>query len=207
MIDVMLVDDHLMVMDGVQRVLEPLDIRVVSKIADSSAVIATYETVKPAVLVLDVLFGQSRSGLAVLESLMAKHPDAKVVVLSQSDHTETIALAFKLGAKSFVAKGSPIQELAIAIKEAAENKVYCPANIGAVLATSLNRPPDGFDARDKEILRLSSEGWTVEEIGAHFGHQKKWASQKLAELRERFGVERTAQMLKIAVRKGIIDDE
>lgn len=207
-INIMLADDHPIVMDGFQRALEHQGFRVVSKVSDPAAIIETYELLKPQALVLDVLFGNGRSGLKILEQLLKKHPQARVIILSQTDRFETIRAAFRIGAFAYTTKDCEATELAKGIRLAVSGQKYCTEKIGATLAVGMVQPDDEtqmLTSQEIEVMRLVAEGLTLEEIGQHFGTYKLWASRQVAKLREHFAVERNAELVRIAVKMGIVD--
>lgn len=206
-INIMLADDHPIVMDGFQRALEHQGFRVVSKVSDPAAIIETYELLKPQVLVLDVLFGNGRSGLEILERLLKKHPQARVVILSQTDRFETIRAALRIGALAYITKDCEAAELAKGIRLAVEGQKYCTERIGTALAMGITAPDNAqpLSAQEVEIMRMVANGRTLEEIGQHFGTYKLWASRQVTKLREHFSVERNAELVRIAVKMGIVD--
>lgn len=206
-INIMLADDHPIVMDGFQRALEHQRFRVVSKVSDPAAIIETYELLKPQALVLDVLFGNGRSGLKILEQLLQKHPQARVIILSQTDRFEAIRAAFRIGAFAYITKDCEATELAKGIRLAIEGQKYCTERIGTALAMGITTPDNEqqLSAQEVEIMRLVAEGLTLEEIGQHFGTYKLWAGRQVAKLREHFAVERNAELVRVAVKMGIVD--
>lgn len=204
-ISVILADDHPIVMDGFQKALESVGIEVKAKVADPADVVDTYEALKPGVLILDVLFGNGRSGLEVLEKMHAKYPETPVVILSQSDRFETIKAAFEIGAMAYITKDCAASELEKGIRLAVDGKKYCTEKIGAALAVGITTPTEQLNPQQLEILRLVAEGMTLEEIGEHFGQYKRWAGRQVTTLKEHFNVERNAELVRIAVKLGIID--
>ncbi len=174
----------------------------------ADTIIETYELLKPDVLVLDVLFGNGRSGLEILERLLKRHPQARIVILSQTDRFETIRAAFRVGAMAYITKDCDAPELAKGIRMAVAGKKYCTEKIGAALAVGMVQPDEDSQAltpQEVEIMRLVAEGMTLEEIGQRFGSYKLWASRQVSKLRERFAVQRNAELIRIAVKMGIVD--
>jgi DNA-binding NarL/FixJ family response regulator len=204
-ITILLADDHSIMMRGFALMLEDAGFEVLATIADPSLIVESFEKFNPDVLVLDVIFGEGHSGLEAIEAIRSRHPNASLVVLSQSNRYETIQDAFRLGANAYITKDCSIDELIKGIHSALEGKKYCTEKIGSSLAAEFVQRSSDLSAHETTVMRLVAEGLTLEEIGNRLGKSKRDMSREVMHLKRKFGVERTAELVRIAVKRQIID--
>lgn len=202
---ILLADDHSIMMRGFALMLEDAGFEVVATIADPSLIVESFDKFRPDVLVLDVIFGEGHSGLEAIEAIRSRHPNAALVVLSQSNRYETIQEAFRLGANAYITKDCSIDELIKGIQSALEGKKYCTEKIGSSLAAEFGQRSSDLSAHETTVMRLVAEGLTLEEIGNRLGRSKRDMSREVMLLKRKFGVERTAELVRIAVKRQIID--
>src|SRR5689334_19221659 len=123
-IKVLLADDHTIVIDGLLALLPQHNINVVGAVEVASDIMASFERLSPDVLILDIRFGERRSGLETGKELLQKHPSAKVVFLSQFDQDGIIREVYEIGALAYLTKNCRSEELIAAIRSAALGTTY-----------------------------------------------------------------------------------
>lgn len=209
-IKVLLADDHPLILEGLRAALVKRGMRVVGEAVSADEVMGRFRQCRPDVLVLDLRFGQGgAAGLDVARSVLSKEPGARIVFYSQFDQDQVIREAYRLGASAYVTKNQPPDVLAQAITEAAQGKTYFVPAIAERLALLGVRgdqsPRARLDAREAEVFVQLASGLTNNEIAARMSLSSKTIGVIAQAVREKLGVQRTAEMTRLAVRYGMID--
>jgi two-component system, NarL family, invasion response regulator UvrY len=208
-IKVLLADDHPLILEGLKAALTKRGMRVVGDTGSADEVIGRFRQLRPDVLVLDLRFGQGPTGLDVARGLLSKEPEARIVFYSQFDQDEVIREAYRLGAAAYITKNQSPDVLAEAIREAAVGKTYFVPAIAERLALLGVRgdgsPRSRLDARETEIFVQLANGLTNNEIAARMSLSSKTIGVIAQAIREKLGVQRAAEMTRLAVRYGMID--
>ena len=168
MIRVAICDDHVMVREALASVIEhEEDVRIVG-ISDSLE--STNELIAsevPEVLVMDVRLN-GESGLDVARSVVANHPDVKVVMLTSFNSDEALVSAYELGASAFLLKSGSSDALVQTIRDVASGmRLINPAEV-RVASETLEKRGMGIlrklDANDRHIARLIALGYSDKQI-------------------------------------------
>jgi DNA-binding NarL/FixJ family response regulator len=210
MIRVMLVDDQMLVRQGVRGLLKLLpDIEVVGEAADGDEAVQKVAELKPDVLLLDIRMPRM-DGIAVLDAL--RHADAlpPALVLTTFDDGDAAMAAIKAGARGLMLKDVSLQDLAEAIRAlAADGTHFQPALTESLLAAIRRTPAPSSEAntevltaREREVLHLICAGYSNKEIADRLalaeGTVKNHVSNLLLKLKAR---DRTRAAL-IALQQG-----
>lgn len=167
-IRVAICDDHVMVREALASVIEHEDGVHIVGIADSLASTnALIEAEVPEVLVMDVRL-DGESGLDVARSVVANHPDVKVVMLTSFDSDEALVSAYELGASAFILKSGSSDALVQTIRDVASGmRLINPAEV-RVASETLEKRGMGIlrklDANDRHIARLIALGYSDKQI-------------------------------------------
>lgn len=171
MIRLLLVDDQSLIRQGLRALLElEPDVEVVGEAENGQSAIALVETLQPDVVLLDIRM-PVMDGVAVTREINQRFTDTKVIVLTTFDNDEYVAQALRYGAKGYLLKDTPSEELAAAIR--AVDKGYTQLGPGlfekAIPKVSVPpaAPPSGWEhltPREKEVLRLIAAGASNREI-------------------------------------------
>ena len=168
MIRVAICDDHVMVREALASVIEHEDGVHIVGIADSLASTnALIEIEVPEVLVMDVRL-DGESGLDVARSVVANHPDVKVVMLTSFNSDEALVSAYELGASAFILKSGSSDALVQTIRDVASGmRLINPAEV-RVASETLEKRGMGIlrklDANDRHIARLIALGYSDKQI-------------------------------------------
>ncbi|MDJ0775232.1 MAG: response regulator transcription factor [Mastigocoleus sp. MO_167.B18] len=169
MIRVLLVDDQSIIREGLCSLLQAKqDIEVVGEAENGKLAIEQALVLQPDVVLMDVRM-PIMDGVAAIRNLQQKAPNIKVLVLTTFDDDDYITQAMKFGAKGYLLKDTPSEELAQAIR--AVNKGYTQMGPGlfekVITATpSVEIPPEfeQLTPREKEVLQLIAKGLNNREI-------------------------------------------
>ncbi len=169
-IRVLLADDHPLFRDGVAHSLAgESDIALVGEAASGEEALRLARDLLPDVLLLDITM-PGKGGLVAAAEIATACPATRIVMLTVSEHEDDLLAAFKAGARGYVLKGVSARELANVVRAVASGEVYVSPSLAAGMLVELtrSRPPDPLSElteREREILRLVSEGLTNREIG------------------------------------------
>jgi two-component system invasion response regulator UvrY len=210
MIKVMIADDHPLIVEGLSSVLARHGLQVVGSASEAAAVVDTYESVRPDLLVLDLRFGEgSIGGLDILEQLMARQPQARVVIYTQFDQSTVIREAYKRGARAFIPKATDPTEVAEALVKVHQGEtVFLPeiANRLAMLSVHGDQSPvSRLQPREVEVFKLMAQGLTNVEIADRMNLSPKTISTTSQGIKDQLGVQRAADITLLAVKCGLIE--
>ncbi|MDQ2907979.1 MAG: response regulator transcription factor [Candidatus Eremiobacteraeota bacterium] len=203
MIDVVVVDDHPIVRDGIVATLgDTSDIRVVGTGSTAAAAVELAARERPHVVVLDLELSD-RSGLDIIVELGASR--AHVVVFTAYGGEERIATALERGAAAYVLKGTPSDELIAAIRAAADGRSHLAPEVAAQLADALRLPRRlRVTAREREILTLVAQGLSNKAIAQRLNIAERTVKFHVGELLGRLGASNRAQAVVIAQARGLL---
>lgn len=172
-IRVLVVDDHPLFREGLRRILAGRpDIEVVGVAEDGQQAVEQARAQQPDVVLMDVRM-PGMDGVAATRALREAAPGARVVMLTVSERDEDLFGAIKAGARGYLLKSVQEEQLVEAIRQVYRgDAVLSPPLATRLLEELARQPPASGDAgglteREREILRLASEGWTNREIAQH----------------------------------------
>ena len=169
---VMVVDDHPMWRDAVERDLADAGFDVVAVAADGHQAGARFPAARPQVVVLDLQI-PGPNGVEVTETVLRHDPSARVLILSASGEQEDVLAAVKAGATGYLVKSASREQLIDAVRRtAAGDPVFTPGLAGLVLGEyrRLSEPaaddPDRpqLTERETEVLRMVATGMSYKQI-------------------------------------------
>lgn len=208
-IQVLLADDHPIVMDGFDITLGRYGINVVAKAKTPEETELLYDAFLPDVAILDIRFGDKMTGLDAAKHILEKHPQAAIVFLSQFDQESLIREAYKIGAKAFVTKDCEPSELAKAVESAERGEVFFLPVIAERLAMLSVRgdesPQSLLDKRELELFCLIAKGYTIAEMAETLDVSEKTISNVSHSIKVKLDVKRAADITRLAIKHGIID--
>jgi two-component system, NarL family, invasion response regulator UvrY len=207
-IRLLLADDHPLVVDGLAAALERAGFRVVAKVNSAGQIATAFVSAKPDVAVLDVRFGREATGLEAARELLKAHAKAKIVIYSQFDDDELVQEAYRAGCSAFVTKDRDAATLGAAIVDAHAGKRYFLPEIAERLAVlgleQAESPQSVLDERDLQVFAYLARGLTNAEIAVKMGLSVKTISTISQSIKERFGVQRPAEITLLAYKYKII---
>lgn len=201
---VLIGDDHTVVRDGLAAILglQP-DMKVVAEASNGEEACALFEKHKPDIMLLDLRMPK-KDGLETVKTIRAKRPDARIIILTTYGGDEDIFRSLKAGAKGYLLKDAPRQQILEAIRTVHAGCQYIPANIASKAAEHALKPQ--VTTREVEVLRHMARGASNKEIGAALfvseGTVKTHVKSILAKLD---AVSRT-EAVTIAARRGMIHE-
>lgn len=209
---VLLADDHAVVRLGLRRLLEgEPGFRIVGEVADGLEVLSEVESLHPDLLVLDVVM-PGLSGLEVLRQVRKCWPKTRVVVLSMHASEAYVLEALRNGAEAYVLKGSDGSEVLEAMWAVLAGRRHLSAPLSqlaiqAYLEKAEAAAPDPYDAlttREREVLQLAAEGYSNSKIAARLFISRRTVETHRANLFVKLGLRTQTDLVRYALRRGII---
>jgi DNA-binding NarL/FixJ family response regulator len=204
---VLVVDDHAIVRAGIRRLLSDRPILSVSEVASGEEALVALNRAAFDLVILDLNL-PGLGGLELLRRLLRLAPKLPVLVFSL--HTEAIyaTRAMEAGARGFVSKNAAPEELLAVVDTVLAGGTAIEKDIAHEIATH-DLTDDAYlrplTQRDLEILRLLAEGKNLSQIATVLGIAYKTVANTLSRIKEKLGVEQTADLIRIAIGRGLTD--
>jgi DNA-binding NarL/FixJ family response regulator len=208
MIRVFVADDHVIVRDGLRRVLaEAPGVVLAGESGSGREVIERAARERWDVLLLDLSL-EDMGGLEVLRRLRQLAPKLAVIVLSMYAEEQYAVRALKLGAAAYLSKGRSSAEPLQAIRTVAQGRRYVTAEVAEALVTAGpgaggSAPHERLSEREHQVFMLIVEGRTAGEVAAQLGLSPSTVSSHLAHIREKLGVRSNGEIIQYAYRAGL----
>jgi two-component system NarL family response regulator len=204
-IKVMLVDDHPAFRKGLAALIgsEP-DLEVVAQAADGRTAIDLYRQKQPDVVLMDLRL-PGMGGVETIIAIRREFPGARVIVLTTFDMDEDIFRAVESGAKSYLLKDTPDDELAATIRAVHGGAEKLPPKVAARLAARRQRPE--LKAREMEVLQLLVKGRSNKEIGTSLFISEDTVKAHIKTLFAKLDVQDRTEAAIMAIRQGIVHFE
>ncbi len=201
-IRILIADDHRIVRMGLKTVfsLEP-DLEVAGEAATAEETLAAWERLRPDVTLLDLRM--PGSGLEVLRSLLAKEPQARVLVLTTSEMEEDIHRALRSGARGYALKGIAPEELAEAIRSIHQGGTWIPEEIARTM--SAREECADLSPRELEVLQLLVKGLTNPDICALLGISLGTVKIHIRNILAKLQVSDRTEAASEAYRRGLVE--
>lgn len=209
MISVLVADDHGVVREGIQRLVESeADITVCAEAEDGNQVLAQLERHRPDVVILDISM-PGLSGLEALERVRARHPGVKTLLLSFRADPPLVQSAVALGADGYLLKSARPDEILSAIRSVVRGDCYFSPPVAREIIGQLrdNRsdPYGLLSSREREVLRLIADGLSAKEIAASLAISTKTVEAHRTSLMRKLNLRKATELVRFAVRHGIVD--
>jgi two-component system, NarL family, response regulator LiaR len=209
-IRVLIVDDHKVVRDGMQFLLdqEP-DIDVVGQCADGREGVDAVTRLLPDVVLLDLLM-PNLDGLGALRRVKAESPTTKVVILTSHTGEEHMFDAIKAGATSYLLKTSGVTEVIEAVRAAASGESRLDPSVAARVLEELRapshraQPPAGLTPREVEVLTLVARGRANRAIAAQLYIGEETVKTHISNILTKLHLADRTQVAIYALRRGLV---
>jgi DNA-binding NarL/FixJ family response regulator len=225
--NVLLADDHRLLLEGLSNLLAAHGVRVAGTARDGLEAVALARALEPDVILMDIRMPRC-DGLEATRRIKAEMPEAKIVILTTSTEEQDLFEAVKSGAFGYLLKSMDAEELVQALEQAREGvPPFSPGLAarllgefarlagspsgasGAAWTGSLEAKPaaptdsPALTARQREVLILVSQGLAYKEVGARLGLSPRTVKYHMAEIMQQLHLEHRAQVLAYAGRIGL----
>jgi two-component system, NarL family, invasion response regulator UvrY len=212
MITVLLVDDHALIRDGLRRLLQDChDIQVVGEASDGQEAMHLLRQLHPKVTVMDLSM-PGLDGIEATKRILNEGFDTQVLILTMHANEEYAVRALQAGARGFIGKGAPSQEVIAAVRKIATGGSYLPDELSDALPKRYARkgtgdsPLETLSDRELQVLKRLAEGQTSKVIALDLHISTKTVDTYRARLLTKLELETTADLIRFALRHGVIED-
>jgi len=161
-IRVILADDHPVVRDGLAAIVnQQPDMQVVAEAGDGEQAMALFEQHRPDVMVLDLRMPKY-DGVAVVQRVLESHPKACLLIVTTYDGDEDIFRSLSQGAKGYLLKDAPRQEILSAIRAVSEGRSYTSSSVAAKALQRMVKP--SLTQRELDVLQQLAQGRSNKDI-------------------------------------------
>ncbi|MDO7597220.1 MAG: response regulator transcription factor [Pseudomonadota bacterium] len=206
---VLLVDDHELVRAGFRRLLEDGDkLVVVAEAGSGEQAVQDYMKYHPDVVVMDISM-PGIGGIGAIERIIARSPEARILVLSVHEDGVFTSRALQAGAKGFIPKRSAPEEMIKAVEQVAQGKIFIDPEIAQLIAlqkvTGSESIIDTLSQREFEVFSLLAEGKTVNDIADILNLSPKTVGTHHTNVKQKLNVSNSAELARLAIRSGILE--
>ena len=214
-VKVLLVDDHQIMLDGLQRLLEGTDdLEVVGASLSGEGVIALAHELKPDVIIMDVILS-GRDGIEICREVKESLPEVRVLMLTASSDEEKVLESIYAGATGYLRKLSGSKKLIDTIRDVADGEYRIPQEVMRRLFAGMRTIPQMADAsvlerlteREKQILMLFASGRSYADIARLRENQTVTIRNAIYGIQNKIGVRSKQEMVLWAVRNGLLNDD
>jgi DNA-binding NarL/FixJ family response regulator len=206
-IRVLLVDDHAVVREGYRRLLERDEsLAVVGEAAAMADALTLDAQLQPDVIVLDIAL-PGVSGIEILRRLIARRPEARVLMFSMYQDGIYATHAMNAGACGYLSKASAPDLLVSAVRAVAAGSRYISPDVELAMTTrsaTAQQLANALSVRELEVLRLLAQGYGVDAIAARLGLSPKTAANHQSSIKQKLGAGSALQLILIAQQFGLI---
>jgi len=227
-IRVLVVDDHAIVREGLQRVLELADdLTVVGLAGDGTEGVRLAQEMQPDVVLMDVNM-PALNGIEAARRIRTSCPDTRVLILTIHDDPEYLGLAARAEVSGYILKDVDPAELVRAVRQAAAGQSYLHPDMGGRLLRQMARqegaqpavaaagggsgPGTGADdlyasltPREREVLRYLARGTNNREIADALFISEKTVKNHISHILQKTGAQDRLQAVLLALRRGWVE--
>lgn len=202
---VLIVDDHPMVAEGIEAILETYDdIEVVGLLSNGQEVIDQVEALSPDVVLLDINMPQM-GGLSAAEIVLERRPETRILMLSMHDSSEYISTALSHGARGYVLKDVPTDSIKVAIDAVMAGEVYLCTRASAAIAPSQNSDDrESLTSREQTILLQLAQGKSNKEVALALDISVYTVETHRKNIKRKLGISSTAGLTRYAMEHGVL---
>jgi DNA-binding NarL/FixJ family response regulator len=214
-ITVLLVEDHMVVREGLRVLIEAFgDIEIVGEAKTGREAVQMVKDLRPEIVVMDIAM-PLLNGLQATRQILKASPAAKVLILSAHSDPDYVEAVVKVGAMGYLVKQSSSQVVAEAIRELQKGKMFFSPSIAKRLKDEYRKSPTGIGLRKKteiqltvresELLQLIAEGHVNKQIASELGISIKTVDKHRQHLMEKLNIHDVAGLTRFAIAAGIIE--
>jgi DNA-binding NarL/FixJ family response regulator len=201
-IRILIVDDHPLFLEGIATVIaHETDLQLVGRATSGAQAIQEYRRVLPDVTLMDLRL-PDMSGIAAASSIRSEFPQARIVMLTTFEGDVEIQRALAAGARAYLLKSAPVEELVDAIRKVHSGRKHLPPQVAENLAEHFNG--DGLSDREIEVLKRMAEGDRNRDIGEHLDISEETVKVHIRHILDKLGAKDRTQAVSIGIRRGVI---
>jgi DNA-binding NarL/FixJ family response regulator len=212
MVNIVLIDDHRLLVDGLRGMIETeADLQVVGEASDAQSAYEVVEQKKPDVVVLDIGL-PGVSGISIARELLRRDPARRILMLSMYKDAEHVGQAMAARVKGYALKMQPAGEILSAIRAVADGRTYlapevAPYGVVDPHARRSNGPLGSLSPREREIFQMLVHGHTNESVAANCCISVKTVETHRAHILKKLGAHSIVDLVLLAARHDLLAAE
>jgi two-component system NarL family response regulator len=201
-IRIMLVEDHQVVRQGLVALLSTMDdLEIVGSVGDGLEAIDTYRKVQPDITLIDLQLPKL-GGADTIRQIRVEFPQARFIVLTTFDGDEDIYRALQAGARAYLLKGMPLDELLTTIHAVHNGKLHIPSAVAEKLAERLSGQE--LTPRELSVLERIVAGRANKEISADLSISEATVKTHINSMLGKLGVADRTHAATVAIQRGLV---
>lgn len=203
-IRIAIVDDHPMVAEGIEAILETYDdLTVAGTLCNGQEAIDRVEELAPDVILLDLNMPQV-GGLSATEIILERRPETRIVILSMHDSAEYVTSALSHGAMGYILKDVSTEEIKRAIDAVMAGEHYLCTGANAALSPKTGPPREQLTNREQTILLQLAQGKSNKEVAALLDISVRTVETHRKNIKRKLGISSTAGLTRYALEHGVL---
>ena len=203
-IKVAIVDDHPMVAEGIQSILESYDdINVVGTLSNGRAMIDHLSVLAPDVILMDLNMPEL-GGLSATEIVLERRPGTRIVILTMHDNAEYIASALSHGAMGYLLKDVPTDEIKLAIDAVMTGRQYLCTGAQGSIAPKQGGAREALTEREQTILLELAQGKSNKDVAKSLEISVRTVETHRKNIKRKLGISSTAGLTRYALEHGVL---
>ncbi|MBI4781026.1 MAG: response regulator transcription factor [Oscillatoriophycideae cyanobacterium NC_groundwater_1537_Pr4_S-0.65um_50_18] len=200
-IRILIVDDHPIVRNGLALMVKyESGMETLAEASSGAEAIEQFRRYQPDVTLMDLRLGDM-NGVEVIAAIRQDFPTARIVILTTYDTDEDIYRGLQTGAKGYILKDAPLDELLKAIRTVHAGQQYIPPEVGAKLAERLSRPQ--LSERERDVLQLMAQGKSNQDIADSLHITENTVKYHVNNILSKLSVSDRTQAVLMALKRGI----
>lgn len=210
---ILIADDHAMVRDGVKNLIQQnKDLTVIGEARSGNETLELYDKLQPDLLIMDISM-PDMNGMEVSRSILARNPNANIVILSMYDDEDYISRCLEYGVKGYVVKNESGSELDYAIKSVLQGKNYFSRQAQDVIfkkySQNVSKKKTKEDTvnltrREIEIIKLIADGLTSQQMADRLFISPRTVETHRANLMKKLSVKNAIELVKKAQQMNLL---
>jgi two-component system NarL family response regulator len=201
---VVIVDDHPMVAEGIQSVLESFDdIEVVGTLTNGREAEDQMKALSPDVILMDLNMPEI-GGLTATEMLLEANPDTRILILTMHDSPEYISTALSHGAVGYILKDVPTDEIKTAIDTVMRGERYLCTGAKGSLEPSDMDEREPLTSREQTVLLQLAQGKSNKEVALVLNISVRTVETHRKNIKRKLGISSTAGLTRYAMERGVL---
>lgn len=213
-ISVLLVDDHVLIREGLSQLFSlEADIRVAGEAQDGFEALRLVRLLRPDVVLMDIHMPVV-DGVAVTRQITSECPAVAVIMLTMQHQQQQMLQAMKSGARGYLLKTTPAREVAQAIRMVASGGMYIEPGMTEAIVGELRRLSDNggqgaeeLSEKEIEIVRYVAAGMSNKEIADRLSYSEKTVKNYLSVVFQKLRLRDRTQVAIFALRRGLLPSE
>ena len=211
--DVLLVDDHKIMRDGIKAILNrSTEFRVVGEAENGTDAVQFVKKFRPQLVLMDIGL-PGLNGVETTAEILRYQPDCKIVILSMYDDEHSVVSAVRSGARAFILKRASDNDLLEALRMVAAGGMYLSPQVSDRLLTRIQKGDlearqipqvlESLSPREVQVLRLVADGKTSKEIAVLLDLREQTVRSYRKTMMKKLGVNNVAGLTQLALSTGL----